>query len=177
MRTTYRPQGIKDYWTDRWADIQADSAMTNTEVYPLKYALQTVTTKDGPILEAGCGAGRILRYYHERGYDITGFDFIEVAIDKLREVDSTLQVEVGDITALRFADGAYRYLLAFGLYHNLERGLEEAVAESWRVLCGGGVSARHSVPTICRPASPTGWLTERRVRAERAWARLFISAT
>lgn len=138
MRTTYRTQCVKDYWKDRWADIPADSAMSNSRAYPLKYALQTVTANNGPILEAGCGAGRILRYYHERGYNITGFDFIEVAIDKLLEVDPTLQVEVGDITALRFSDSAFRYLLAFGLYHNLERGLEEAVAESWRVLCGGG---------------------------------------
>lgn len=153
MRITYRAHGVEEYWTGRWTDIPADSAMTNSEVYPLKYALQTVTGNDGPILEAGCGAGRILRYYHERGYDITGFDFIEVAIDKLREVDPTLHVEVGDITALRFDDDAYCYLLAFGLYHNLERGLEEAVAESWRVLSGGG--AHLCVFSRRQPADPS----------------------
>jgi len=163
MRTTFRTQGVKDYWTDRWVDIPADSAMTNSEVYPLKYALQTVTANDGLILEAGCGAGRILRYYHERGYDITGFDFIEVAIDKLREVDPTLQVEVGDITALRFADGAYRYLLAFGLYHNLEQGLDEAVAESWRVLCGGGrICASFRADNL--QTRLTDWLADRKAR-------------
>lgn len=163
MRITYRRDNNKNYWTDRWADIPADIAMTNSEVYPLKYALQTVTAKDGPILEAGCGAGRILRYYHERSYDITGFDFIEVAIDKLREVDSTLQVEVGDITALRFADGAYRYLLAFGLYHNLERGLEEAVVESWRVLCGGGrICASFRADNL--QTRLTDWLADRKAR-------------
>jgi len=161
MRTTFRTQGVKDYWTDRWVDIPVDSAMTNSEVYPLKYALKTVTANDGPILEAGCGAGRILRYYHERGYDITGFDFIEVAIDKLHEVDPTLQVEVGDITAMRFADGTYRYLLAFGLYHNLERGLEEAVDESWRVLCEGGrICASFRADNL--QTRLTDWLADRK---------------
>ena len=111
--------------------------MTNSAVYPLKYALQTVIANDGPILEAGCGAGRILRYYHERGYDITGIDFIEVAIEKLREADPTLKVETGDITKLRFPDGTFRYLLAFGLYHNLVHDLDKAIDESWRVLSGG----------------------------------------
>ena len=152
MRTTYRSHNVKDYWTDRWADIPADSAMTNSAVYPLKYALQTVIANDGPILEAGCGAGRILRYYHERGYDITGIDFIEVAIEKLREADPTLKVETGDITKLRFPDGTFRYLLAFGLYHNLEHDLDKAIDESWRVLSGGGGGyARLSGQTTCRP--------------------------
>ena len=42
--------------------------------------------QNGSILEAGCGAGRILRYFHDLGYDITGFDFIEVAVEKLKEL-------------------------------------------------------------------------------------------
>ncbi len=71
--------------------------------------------KAGKILEAGCGAGRILRYYHDRGYDIIGIDFIDVAISKLKEIDPTLQAEVGDITSLGFADQSFRYVLAFGL--------------------------------------------------------------
>lgn len=138
MRTTFRSQGVKEYWTDRWADIPADSVMTNSEVYPLKYALQTVTANDGPILEAGCGAGRILRYFHERDYQITGIDFIEAAIAKLREADPTLKVETGDITRLRYPDSCFRYVLAFGLYHNLEHGLNSAVAETVRVLMPSG---------------------------------------
>ena len=81
MRITYRNRGVKEYWATRWADIPADSAMPNEGVYPLKYALQTVVSRAGAILEAGCGAGRILRYFHERGYVITGIDYIDVAVD------------------------------------------------------------------------------------------------
>ncbi len=138
MRITYRSLNVKDYWTSRWANIVADSAMTNENAYPLKHALQTVTSPDGTILEAGCGAGRILRYFHERGYDIIGVDYIHVAVDKLREVDSTLKVITGDITRLQFPDAHFRFVLAFGLYHNLEQGLDVAVAETFRVIEPGG---------------------------------------
>lgn len=134
MRITYRTRGVKEYWTARWDDIPADAPMENLSVYPLKYAQMTVKDKAGKILEAGCGAGRILRYYHNQGYDILGFDFIDVAISKLKEIDPTLQAEVGDITNLRFADQSFKYVLAFGLYHNLEHGLDKAIQETHRVL-------------------------------------------
>lgn len=139
MRITYRSQSVKDYWNSRWTEIPGDSPMANEDAYPLKFALQTVGSRDGAILEAGCGAGRILRYYHERGFDIRGIDCIEVVVAKLREIDPTLQVEIGDITRLQFPDGTFRYVLAFGLFHSLEHGLDVGVAETLRVLEPGGL--------------------------------------
>jgi SAM-dependent methyltransferase len=139
MRITFRSANNKDYWTKRWDDIPADAPMGNLSVYPLKYAQMTVKDKAGKILEAGCGAGRILRYYHDRGHDIIGIDFIDIAIRKLKEIDPTLQAEVGDITNLRFADQSFKYVLAFGLYHNLQDGLENAILETHRVLEKGGL--------------------------------------
>jgi SAM-dependent methyltransferase len=139
MRITYRSQGVKSYWTSRWQNIPADAPMENVDAYPLKYAQMAIKDRQGKILEAGCGAGRILRYYHNRGYDIFGLDYIDVAISKLRKVSPALQVTVGDITDLKFADQTFRYILAFGLFHNLEYGLEKAIQETYRVLEKGGV--------------------------------------
>lgn len=165
MRITYRSANNKDYWTKRWDDIPADLPMENLNVYPLKYAEQTVKDRTGKILEAGCGAGRILRYYHNRDYDIVGMDFIDVAISKLKEIDPTLQAEVGDITNLRFADQSFKYVLAFGLYHNLEQGLEKAVSETYRVLEKGGlVCASFRADNI--QTRLTDWLADRKVRSQ-----------
>ena len=138
MRITYRSIGNKDYWSKRWKDVSVDSPMENANAYPLKYAEMTIQDKSGKILEAGCGAGRVLRYYHERGYMIKGMDFIDIAISKLKASDPTLDVHVGDITDLVYPDQSFRYVLAFGLYHNLETGLDEAINETYRVLENGG---------------------------------------
>jgi SAM-dependent methyltransferase len=163
MRVTYRRANNKDYWTKRWADIPADQPMQNRDAYPLKYAELTVKSKDRPILEAGCGAGRILRYYHQRGYDILGIDFIEVAVTKLKDIDPSLRVEVGDIMQLRFPDRSFGYVLAFGLYHNLEHGLEKAIAETHRVLTKDGlVCASFRADDI--QTRLTDWLADRRAR-------------
>jgi len=165
MRITYRRANNKDYWAKRWGDIPADAPMENLGVYPLKYAEMTVKDKEGKILEAGCGAGRILRYYHNRGYNIIGLDFIDVAISKLKTLDPTLQAEVGDITNLRFADSSFKYILAFGLYHNLEHGLDKAILETYRVLeKGGAVCASFRADNI--QTRLTDWLTEKRAKAQ-----------
>ena len=78
MRITRRRHSVKDYWSSRWEDIPADEAMDNIHAYPLKYAEQIIKDKKGKILEAGCGAGRIQRYYHNKGMDILGIDFIKI---------------------------------------------------------------------------------------------------
>ena len=139
MRITYRSKNNKEYWQKRWDDVEVDEKMENADVYPLKYAQIAIDDKEGRILEAGCGAGRILRYYHDLGYDITGIDFIESVISKLKTTDSSLKVAPGDITNLDFSDECFHHVLAFGLYHNLEKGLDEALAETSRVLVSGGV--------------------------------------
>lgn len=167
MRITYRTRGVKEYWNARWSDIPADAAMENVAVYPLKYAEMTIADNHGKILEAGCGAGRILRYYHDRGYDITGMDFIDVAINKLKEVDPTLKVEVGDITHLKYQDQAFKYILAFGLYHNLEQGLDRAIEETYRILKkGGSVCASFRADNI--QTKLTDWLVDRKAKRQGA---------
>ena len=161
MRITYRDRGVKDYWTSRWNDIPSDQPMTNDQIYPLKYAKQIIKDENGKILEAGCGAGRILRYFHNQNIDIFGIDFIESAITKLKKIDSTLKVEAGNITNLNFKNESFKYILAFGLYHNLEHGLEKSLEETYRVLePGGSICASFRADNI--QTKIVDWLTERK---------------
>lgn len=178
MRITLRTRGVKDYWTARWADIPSDNAMGNSEVYPLKYSELIVKEKSGKILEAGCGAGRILRYYHEREHDIVGIDFIDIAISKLKDSDSSLSVEVGDITNLQFENQSFKYVLAFGLYHNLEHGLNEAIAETYRVLeNGGSVCASFRADNIQTRLTDwlASWKTKKKNNSERVFHKMNLT--
>ena len=160
MRKTYRDSSVKDYWCSRWDDVPADQPMANDQVYPLKYAKQIINDKKGRILEAGCGVGRLVRYFHNDGFDIFGIDFIDIAIKKLKGIDSSLNVEVGDITSLRFDDKSFKYILAFGLYHNLEKDLDIAIKETYRVLeNGGSVCASFRADNI--QTKLTDWLTKK----------------
>ena len=139
MRITYRYKNNKLYWTDRWDSIEADDQMQNDNVYPLKYAKKLIKKKSSLILEAGCGNGRILRYYHDLKYKIIGIDFIKVAIEKLKKVDKSLKVQVADIRRLEFKNNYFDYILAFGLYHNfMGKELDTAIKQTYRVLKNKG---------------------------------------
>ena len=138
MRKTYRAHSSKDYWARRWKDIQVDLPQENPDVYPLKYALEAVEHKRQSILEAGCGNGRILRFFKERGYDIEGFDYIEEAVRSLLDSDPDLKVRTEDITKMSYKSETFGCVLAFGLYHNLEEDdLQQAVLETHRVMKHG----------------------------------------
>jgi SAM-dependent methyltransferase len=140
MRISYRNGGNRDYWSARWGVVPADGPMHNKNIYPLKYAEYALKFANGnKILEAGCGAGRILRHYHDRGFEIFGFDFIEEPIFRLKNIDPALRVEVGDVTSMHYPSESFDVMFSFGLLHNLEFGLENAVSESCRVLRHGGI--------------------------------------
>ena len=90
MRETYRSEDNKTYWTKRWDSIDADEIMENTEKYPLKYTLEAISLKDEnqKILEAGCGAGRILSYLYNKNYNVVGIEFIDSAVKKIKKKKS-----------------------------------------------------------------------------------------
>jgi len=113
-------------------------AMENLDAYPIKYAEVAINFEKGRILEAGCGAGRILRYYKNKGNDIVGVDYIYSPLAKLRIVDPGLNLGLCDIRNLIFRDQSFRFVLAFGLYHSLEKGFRRALKETYRVLEPGG---------------------------------------
>ena len=140
MRYTYRSKKNHDYWSERWVNLPVDSEMSNELIYPLKNSIGTIKgDKKGKILEAGCGNGRILRYFHNKGYNIHGIDFIENAIDKLKKADQSLLVSTQSILNTDFKDNEFKYILAFGLYHNFRNELLPALAETSRILKKNGI--------------------------------------
>lgn len=135
MRKTYRARSSKDYWAQRWKDIPVDLPQENANIYPLKFALEAVHSKKDRILEAGCGNGRILRFFKDCGYEIQGFDYIDSAIQTLLDSDPKLKVRTDDITSLSYEADSFDCVLAFGLYHNLEeKDLHKAILETNRVM-------------------------------------------
>ncbi|WP_165845397.1 class I SAM-dependent methyltransferase [Streptacidiphilus pinicola] len=134
-----RAETNERYWDRRWEEAGSDAAAFDSlDIYPVKYAQMVMTDPDSSALELGCGLGRVVKHYHRNGWKITGIERSPVAVDRMREDDPELDVAVGDATDIKLEDGAVDVLMAFGLYHNIENELEQALAESARVIAPGG---------------------------------------
>lgn len=140
MRKVLRNHAPLSYWNKRWSDFDSDQdAFINMNIYPVKYVNRIMKNKTYT-LEAGCGLGRVIKHYHNLGFNIIGFDFSEIAVKKLNETRPELNVSIGDITNMKFDDETFDNILALGVYHSIEDlGLiDKGIKEVYRCLKKGG---------------------------------------
>lgn len=93
----------------------------------------------GPVLDAGCGPGRMSRYLHDRGVDVTGLDLSSEMVRVARRHHPDLRFMVGSIEALPVRSGSLAGVLAwYSLIHVPPVAVPAAVGELLRVLAPGG---------------------------------------
>lgn len=136
MRRVYRFEDNSEYWDRRWTEASQDAArFDNEDIYPVKYA-NMVVRPGCDIVEVGCGLGRLMKHYAAAGIRVVGIERSAVAVERLNR--EGVEVLEGDVLSMPFPDARFDTLMAFGVYHNLENGLEEALRESRRILKTGG---------------------------------------
>ena len=109
------------------------------------------------VLDAGCGAGRNLRYFLAHGYDCRGIDRDSSAIAQLRRDAQSLGRDdaddrfiVGDVDSLPWSDHAFDAVISSAVLHFADdrRHFERMVVEMWRVLAPGGLLFARLASTI-----------------------------
>lgn len=163
MKKIYRDIPVDEYWTNRWSEFEADNEKFEDKyIYPITFAQESLILslflKEGKrpkILECGCGLGRVLKHYHNEGYNIYGFDNNALAVKKVRKSGKELKVSKQDVKKLKYKDETFDLAFAFGVFHNVEDGLTDAVRSVIRCVKGGGVVCfSFSAQNICT------WLRE-----------------
>lgn len=135
MRKVYRFEDNRAYWDRRWVEAGRDrDHFDDLTIYPIRYAEEVMTQPRARTLEIGCGLGRVLKHYHHAGFQIAGIERSSAAVERLQSEDPSLDVCNGDVLDLPYEDAAFDVIMAFGVYHNLEQGLERALAETARCL-------------------------------------------
>jgi SAM-dependent methyltransferase len=80
-------------------------------------------------IDLGCGTGTNAVYLAQQGFDVTGVDYAEAAIEKARAraAAAGLRVHfvVDDLTDLRHVSGGYDFLLDYGTLDDLRPGQRE----------------------------------------------------
>jgi tellurite methyltransferase len=109
------------------------------------------------VLDAGCGAGRNLRYLLAHDYDCYGIDRDSSAVAQLRRGAQALgrpaadeRFIVGGVESLPWSDHAFDAVISSAVLHFADdrRHFDLMVAELWRVLAPGGLLFARLASTI-----------------------------
>jgi SAM-dependent methyltransferase len=93
----------------------------------------------GPVVDIGCGTGRLTAHLHGLGVDVFGVDLSPGMRAVARQAYPGLRFEVGSMLALNLADGSVAGLLAYySTIHIPDDRLADVFAEFARVLMPGG---------------------------------------
>lgn len=93
----------------------------------------------GPVLDVGCGPGRITTHLHQLGLDVRGVDLSPEMVAVARSWYPEIGFDVGTMPGLEVADGALAGLVAwYSIIHTPPERLPLVCAELARVLRPGG---------------------------------------
>ena len=138
----YNVNNVQEQWNEVWKVDNIERNMAKLDYPEYWDVFDKYIQKDVKLLEAGCGLGKWMNYFHTRGYDITGIDYSQVAVDELKKYNSDFKVELGDITNIPFKDETFDVYLSFGVLEHLEQDsdLHKAISEIHRVLKKSGIA-------------------------------------
>ena len=93
----------------------------------------------GPVVDVGCGPGRITGHLAGLGADVSGIDLSPAMVDVARSLHPAIRFDVGSVHALPLADGTLAGVVAwYSLIHTPPGELPGVLAEIRRVLRPGG---------------------------------------
>lgn len=128
-------------WEEIWesASVEAElDVMEQKRTYETLGVYPAYLSKEGIILEAGCGLGTVLIKLRALGFKVIGLDYAAKALHTARAYDPALDLQVGDVHALPYRDESLHGYLSFGVLEHFEHGVGPALREANRVLVTGG---------------------------------------
>ncbi|MFC6008153.1 class I SAM-dependent DNA methyltransferase [Angustibacter luteus] len=121
------------YLPDTRAEAALDLAMVDA------FAEAVGAGDDTPILDAGCGAGRMSRYLAAQGCRVEGLDLSPAMVAVARRQQPGVVFTEGSLTALPYPDNRFAgVLLWYSLIHTPPAGQARIFTEAARVLRPGG---------------------------------------
>jgi len=140
MIKTYRGKKTEKCWEDRYGGFPLDPHKVNVDMYPLKYVYDIISKRKGAkMLEVGCGLGRILKHFRSEGLDVYGMEYIFVPLERLNKETGFAKLFQADVRWMPIKDNSFDILTAFGVFHCLEKDIDIALKECYRILKPGGV--------------------------------------
>jgi SAM-dependent methyltransferase len=123
-----------------WKVEEFDYLLQSCDCDPVTPYIFKYFSRPGPILEAGCGAGRFVKYLHDRGYDCKGIEHCKKTVEDVKKKWPELQIIEGDVEQMPYPDNTFKGMISIGVIEHFTEGPEKVLAEMRRVLKLGGIA-------------------------------------
>ncbi|MFN3551367.1 MAG: class I SAM-dependent methyltransferase [Endomicrobiia bacterium] len=97
-------------------------------------------SKDGVILEAGCGLGQWVVYLSRLGYNIIGIEIVPNCVKVCKTYFHDVDIRIGDVRNLPFPDKYFDGYISLGVIEHMIEGPESTLQEMKRVLKPNGIA-------------------------------------
>jgi SAM-dependent methyltransferase len=99
---------------------------------------ELVATNPGPVVDVGCGPGRVAAFLAARGHDVVGVDLSPAMIEVARRAHPNIEFREGQLRALPAPDHAFVGMVCwYSIIHAPPSELDDAFAEMRRVVTVG----------------------------------------
>ena len=137
---TEAPNRISDSFEKGFLNTPLEKQIANCDHYELAPLFQRLLGDHQPILEAGCGSGRWVAWFIQRGWLATGIDWSEALCRRARQTVPGGTFVPGDMRHMPFDDHAFGAIVSLGAVEHDVEGPVAALTEYLRVLRPGGIA-------------------------------------
>lgn len=129
---------------DEVSDTYADHFRSTEPELPIELAMIehfiSLLPEPRQVLDAGCGAGRMMPLLHALGGRVEGMDLSPGMVRRAQADHGQFRSRVGSLTALPFPDSSFDGVFSwYSTIHNPDDDLAQILRETHRVLRSGGV--------------------------------------
>ncbi len=129
-------------WNRAWDDATVEAefgTLSYPWVQPSLHFIERHVVEGAPVLEAGCGPGRLVYWLGELGHDVVGIDCSLSAVAKAHSALPQSRLALADVRLLPFGASAFGTCLSLGVIEHFPEGPDACLAEMHRVLQAQGV--------------------------------------
>jgi len=130
---------MEQRWDCEWAITKREQCVSRLAWDKNWPWISAYIRRPGPILEAGCGLAKWVRFLQNQGYEVWGLDYSSEAIVRSKMLWPDLMLLKGDMRALPFEDNFFDGIVSFGAIEHDINGPDAALREMYRVLRPNGI--------------------------------------
>ncbi|MEM4409598.1 MAG: class I SAM-dependent methyltransferase [Candidatus Caldarchaeum sp.] len=129
-------QATPAFWDDRWETngFSKEKLLNIKDTIVVRLTKKYLKPEEGPILEGGCGTGVHVAALTNNRYQCIGVDYAPNTVRTLNEILPELDIRLGDVRYLPFADASFAGYWSLGVIEHFWDGYEAIAAEMARVL-------------------------------------------